>query len=154
MFQARVDALGLGDRVTLAGEIADGRKLLPGFDLFALPSKLEGSSNALAEAMIAGAATVTTPVADAQQLAGGAAIVSTGWTPSAFGDALLAAVEDAPALRERARERGRNLLLEQSPERVGSQWARLISEAVGLAQVRRGVKVLKGLEVRSSMPGQ
>jgi glycosyltransferase involved in cell wall biosynthesis len=135
-FRARVAGLGLSDHVTLAGEIANGRELLPGLDVFALPSKLEGSSNALAEAMIAGAATASTPVADAEDLIADAGIVSRGWTPTAFADAVLAALDAAPELRSRAAARGRELAAERSSARVGALWASVIEEAVAEARVR------------------
>jgi len=112
-FRTRIEALGLDDHVTMAGDIANGRTLLPGLDVFALPSKLEGSSNALAEAMFAGVATATVPVSDAEELVGDAAVVSRGWTPSAFAEAILAALEEGPALRERAAARGRVLAVER-----------------------------------------
>jgi glycosyltransferase involved in cell wall biosynthesis len=137
-FRARIDALGLTDHVTLAGEIPDGRALLAGFDVFALSSKLEGSSNALAEAMLAGVAAATVPVADALELVGNAAVVSRGWTPRAFADALLAAMEDAPALREQAAVRGRALAIERSPERIGARWAAVIAEAIAARSGLRG----------------
>lgn len=52
--QARADALGLADRVHFTGHRDDVAALLPGFDLFVLPSLSEGQSNTLLEAMAAG----------------------------------------------------------------------------------------------------
>jgi glycosyltransferase involved in cell wall biosynthesis len=139
-FQARVDALGLTDRVILAGEIREARRLLAGLDVYALASKLEGSSNSLAEAMIAGAATATTPVTDAEDLVDGAAVVSRGFTPSAFAEALLGALRDGAALRQRAAARGRALLAERSPDLMGARWVALVDEAVGAARSRLGAR--------------
>jgi glycosyltransferase involved in cell wall biosynthesis len=137
-FRARIDELGLSDHVTLAGEIPDARRLLAGLDVFALPSKLEGSSNALAEAMIAGVATATVPVADARDIVADAAVVSRGWTPRTFADAVVTALENVPTLREKALARGRALAIERSPERVGAQWAALVEEAVAARSSLRG----------------
>ncbi len=129
-FRLRVRELGIGQHVTLAGEVPNARELLPGLDVFLMPSRLEGSSNALAEAMIAGVPTATTPVADASELVGNAAIVSRGWTPSAFADAILVALGKLSSLQKRAAAQGQTLLSERSSERVGIQWARLVAEAV------------------------
>jgi len=137
-FRARIATLRLTDHVTLAGEVANGRELLPGLDVFALPSRLEGSSNALAEAMVAGAATASTPVADSHDLIADAGIVSRGWTPSAFADAIVSAIDRAAELRQRAAARGRELLVERTPERVGALWAAVLREAVAKARTRVG----------------
>lgn len=60
--QALVDALGLADRVTLAGARGDVHALLPGFDVFVLPSRTEGLSIALLEACASGLAVVASAV--------------------------------------------------------------------------------------------
>jgi glycosyltransferase involved in cell wall biosynthesis len=52
--RARADALGIADRVVLAGPRTDVQALLPAFDVFALPSLTEGLSIALLEACAAG----------------------------------------------------------------------------------------------------
>lgn len=58
----RVQRLGLGSAVVLAGVRADVPDLLPGFDVFAMSSLYEGLSIALLEAMAAGVAPVVTAV--------------------------------------------------------------------------------------------
>ena len=135
-FVARIAAAGLSDRVRVVGELPNARRLLPGFDVFAVTSKLEGSSNALAEAMIAGTATATTPVGDAVDLTDGAAVVSRGWTGEAFAEAMLAALDGGDELRARAADRGRALLEAQSPARVGAQWAAVVQDAVAARRRR------------------
>jgi glycosyltransferase involved in cell wall biosynthesis len=52
--EARVAALGLGDCVRLLGSMADPGSILRGADLFVLPSREEGMSIALLEAMALG----------------------------------------------------------------------------------------------------
>jgi glycosyltransferase involved in cell wall biosynthesis len=128
--------MGLRDHVTVAGEVPEARTLLAGLDVFALPSKLEGSSNALAEAMVAGVATVTTPVADAEEILRGAGIVSQGWTARAFADAILEALERGPALRCLAKARGEVLTEARSPQRLGARWAVVVEEAIDTAKMR------------------
>src|SRR5262249_52528107 len=84
------DALGLGDRVHLLGARADVADLLPGFDIFALPSQTEGLSIALLEACASGLAVVASAVG------GNPEIVRDGETgllvPRDDGDALRAAL--------------------------------------------------------------
>lgn len=52
----------LGTRIVLAGERPDVFTLLPGFDLFALPSRYEGLPTAIVEAMICGVPVIATAV--------------------------------------------------------------------------------------------
>jgi GalNAc-alpha-(1->4)-GalNAc-alpha-(1->3)-diNAcBac-PP-undecaprenol alpha-1,4-N-acetyl-D-galactosaminyltransferase len=52
--QARVDELGLGDRVTLHGTLSRPRQAMAGFHVLALPSVAEGFGLVLIEAMAAG----------------------------------------------------------------------------------------------------
>jgi glycosyltransferase involved in cell wall biosynthesis len=67
-----VKELGLGDHFELAGPVADVPEFLAGVDLAVLPSRAEGMSNALLEAMAAGRAVVATDVgANGQLLRGG-----------------------------------------------------------------------------------
>ena len=58
---------GIGDRVRLLGERA-GRPLMPGFDVFALPSRYEGLPYVVLEAMEAGLPIVTTTAANCSLL--------------------------------------------------------------------------------------
>jgi glycosyltransferase involved in cell wall biosynthesis len=60
--RARIAALGLGERVLLAGQRRDIAELLAAADLFVLPSVLEGLPLALLEAMAAGTPVVATAV--------------------------------------------------------------------------------------------
>jgi glycosyltransferase involved in cell wall biosynthesis len=59
---AQARALGVADRLMLAGERAGVSDLLPAFDVFALPSRTEGLSIALLEAAASGLAIVATAV--------------------------------------------------------------------------------------------
>jgi len=55
-------SLGIRDRVHLLGHREDVHRLLPGFDVFVLPSISEGMSNTLLEAMAAGVPPVASNV--------------------------------------------------------------------------------------------
>jgi glycosyltransferase involved in cell wall biosynthesis len=129
-FRRRAETLGLRDQVTMTGEIPDARNLISGLDAFVLSSKLEGSSNALAEALVAGSIIATTPVADAEVLLAGAGVVSSGWTPEALARAILEALARPAYWRDRSMLRGRDLLVERGLAPVGNAWARIIREAI------------------------
>ena len=60
--EALVAQLGVGDRVELAGWVDDVRSRLVDYDVFVLPSRLEGLPMSLLEAMHAGVAVVSTDV--------------------------------------------------------------------------------------------
>ena len=100
--QARIDQLGLGQRVRLLGQRRDVADLTVGFDVFALPSRTEGLSIALLEAAANRLAIVATDVG------GNPEIVRDGQTgllvPVDDGTALMAALLrlfDDPSLRVR-----------------------------------------------------
>lgn len=69
--QDRIDALGLGERVVLAGFVDDPAALLPAFDVVVLPSHTEGLPVVVLEAMASRVPVVATAV---------------GGTPEALGD--------------------------------------------------------------------
>ena len=60
--EALIAELGLGDRVHLVGWATDVRQRLGDYDVFVLPSRLEGMPMSLIEAMHAGVATISTDV--------------------------------------------------------------------------------------------
>lgn len=90
--EAAVLECGLRDRVWLAGVRADVSSILRGLDVFALPSRAEGISNTILEAMACGLPIVATRVG------GNPDLVDEGRTgrlvppadPQALGDALIA----------------------------------------------------------------
>jgi glycosyltransferase involved in cell wall biosynthesis len=88
--QALVQALGLGDRFRFEGGVTDLRQHLATADVFVLPSRSEGFSNALIEAMASSLPVVATNVG------GNAEAVQDGITgyivPSEDADALSAAM--------------------------------------------------------------
>ena len=60
--EANADALGVRDRVLFLGSRSDTIELMAAFDVFVLPSVVEGMSNALLEAMAVGRPVVVTDV--------------------------------------------------------------------------------------------
>jgi glycosyltransferase involved in cell wall biosynthesis len=117
--QARVAALGLTDRVLFLGSVKAAASLLRHADVFVLPSRSEGFSNAIVEAMAAGLPTVVTAVGG-----NGEAVVQgqTGWIvppedPGALAsalDKLLSSPETMLAMGSAARRRAEALFTTQS----------------------------------------
>src|SRR5262245_5595538 len=112
--EAEAAALGVADRVLFLGSRDDTIDLLAAFDVFVLPSVVEGMSNALIEAMAARRAVVATDVG------GNAEVVVDGETgflvKSADPDALATAILkllDAPELAADMGAAGRRRVLEQ-----------------------------------------
>lgn len=99
---------GIGDRVWLAGERSDVPDVMRALDLFVLPSKAEGISNTILEAMASGLPVVATDVG------GNAELVAQGRTGMLVPAADDAALADAiasyaldPALRQMHGNAGR-----------------------------------------------
>lgn len=66
--ESQIDRLGVGDLVTLAGWADDVRQQLVDFDVFVLPSRLEGLPMSLLEAMHAGIAVIATDVGSVREV--------------------------------------------------------------------------------------
>jgi sugar transferase (PEP-CTERM/EpsH1 system associated) len=64
----RVNALGLSDRVRLLGHRSDVEQVFAALDVFVLPSRSEGMSNTILEAMASGLPVVATNVGGADEL--------------------------------------------------------------------------------------
>lgn len=98
--EAQVDALGLGDRVTLLGDRRDIEALLPAMDLGVLVSSTEGMSNAVLEMMACGLPVVASAVGGNPQLVahGDSGLLVPARDPDALAQALLALAGD-PARR-------------------------------------------------------
>lgn len=66
--EALAEGLGIGDRVEMPGVVSDVEGVLRGSDLFVLPSREEGMSMALLEAMALGVPLVATSIAGNRKL--------------------------------------------------------------------------------------
>ena len=131
--QARIQAHGLADRITLGPNIADVGSSLRDAELFVLPSRVEGFPNALAEAMAWGL-----PVISFDCASGPAELIRHEW------DGLLVPPLDVPALAgamsrlmadpgERARLAGRaaEVLTRFSAGSIMDLWESAIQSAMG-----------------------
>ncbi len=100
--RAQADALGLGARVTFLGHRDDIPALLPGLDVFALPSHAEGLPRSLLEAQACGVPVVATRVGSVAE----AVCPQTGrlvppGDPDAMAAALTASLEASPQVSPR-----------------------------------------------------
>jgi glycosyltransferase involved in cell wall biosynthesis len=109
----RAGALGLADNIIWLGEQAGVDEFLRASDIFVLPSREEGFSNALLEAMAAGVPVIATAVGGNRDAVtdGESGLLVRPGNPSALGGAILKLAADA-ALRARlgaaARQRVRD----------------------------------------------
>ncbi len=106
--ELRARDLGIVGAVRFTGAVADVASWLRAADAFVLPSRQEGLSVALLEAMACGLAVVATAVGGSGEAAGDAAVLVPPRNAEALGDALLRVLVDpsrARALGERARRR-------------------------------------------------
>ncbi len=99
---------GIVGAVRFAGAAPDVAPWLAAADAFVLPSRVEGLSVALLEAMATALPVVATDVGGTREAAGGAAVLVRGGDPLALADglgAVLAEPEKAQAIGEAARRR-------------------------------------------------
>lgn len=112
--EAEVAARGLADKVWLAGERADVAEVMRGFDVFVLPSRAEGISNTILEAMASGLPVVATDVGGNGELVDpertGMLVPSSD--PQALAEALIA-FTTAPERMAKAGRAGRQRAVEQ-----------------------------------------
>ena len=113
--ERRARELGVEERVRFLGLRQDMLRVLAACDLFVLPSRNEGLSLAVAEAMASRLACVLSPIAphlemqrrvDAIDSASASAMVADDLSPSAFARALASLAQDSTK-RERLAEAGR-----------------------------------------------
>lgn len=102
--RARARDLGLGDRLTWAGERADMPAVYNALDVCCLASRSEGFPNVLAEAMACGVPCVSTDAGDAAEILGDAGLVGPVRDPGALARALVRMLRE-PGRGEAARAR-------------------------------------------------
>lgn len=129
---------GVLGAVRFAGATDDVAPWLAAADAFALPSRTEGLSVALLEAMASGLPVVATDVGGTRDAAGGAALLVPPGSPGALADALAAVLDDpgrASALGEAARRR---VVSRFGIERVARRHLELYREVADARRARGG----------------
>jgi len=126
---ARARDLAIVDRVHFLGWRTDVARLLRSFDVFAMPSRYEGHSMALLEAMATGCACVVSNIPELVQ-----PLDAAGWVAAA-GDARdwARVLQDAIASPDRRRERGaaaRRIAARASIETTATAYERLYERLV------------------------
>ena len=106
--ETEIRAAGIGDITWLAGERSDVPEVMGALDIFALPSRAEGISNTILEAMASGLPVVATDVGGNPELvaAGETGALVPAQNPGAMAQALLRYTSDA-ALRQNHGAAGR-----------------------------------------------
>lgn len=128
--EAQAGALGLGDRVRFLGARAEPEALLRASRIFLLPSRSEGMSNALLEAMATGLACVASRIGGNSDLLehGATGLLVPQGDAAALTDGLTALLEDA-GLRDRLGRAARAVAVERyAMDRVVRGYAELYAE--------------------------
>ena len=98
--ERRAVALGVRGATRFAGPTADVAPWLQAADVFVLPSRQEGLSVALLEAMAAGVPAVATEVGGTREAVGGTAVLVPPADPRALAEALCALLDEPGRARE------------------------------------------------------
>jgi glycosyltransferase involved in cell wall biosynthesis len=137
--------LGVAGTVQFLGQRTDISDLLPGFDVFVLPSITEGMPNAVLEAMVAGIPVVASRVGGVPEIVqdGETGLLIEPESPSDLARALIRLGRDAPLRLSLARNARAMVASRFNPRREVDE-----TEAVYFQLLRRR---LRGLLVRSSI---
>jgi sugar transferase (PEP-CTERM/EpsH1 system associated) len=138
--EAAIRAAGLHERVWLAGVHEDVPSILHGLDAFALPSRAEGISNTILEAMACGLPIVATRVGGTPDLIdeGVTGVLVPPADPRAFGEALLGLMQNPYAARRLATAARSECERRFSLDRMVADYAALYDELLA----RRGAIAL------------
>lgn len=146
-------SLGVAHRIEWRGEVVDTAPEFRAADLVIAPSRWEGMSLALLEAMACGAAMVVTDVSGSEVLKGAGVIVPPN-DPQALADAIDGLLTDAPRrqrLSEAARERSHSYDLASTMRRNLDLWSELAAETTHYSQ-RRPTSKSKGRHPTRTSP--
>ena len=119
-------------RIHFLGEIAPAASLLPGFDVYVQPSRREGRSLSMLEAMAAGLPTLAQglPAIREIHVDSSTAILVPPTARPAFGAAMLKLIDD-DELRLRMGRRAREQVRRHSVEAMAEAYAQLYEEVLG-----------------------
>ena len=141
--RARVETLGIGDRVSFLGHEPDVSTWYRRAKVFLLTSDTEGVSISLIEAMLSGAVPVVSDVGDLPDVVddGDNGFLIEQREPVAFAGRVTALLTD-PELRARMSQRARERALEFDPAALAPRWGRLL--AAGAAISNREEALING----------
>jgi sugar transferase (PEP-CTERM/EpsH1 system associated) len=138
--EAEIAATGIGDITWLAGERSDVPEVMRALDVFALPSRAEGISNTILEAMASGLPVVATDVGGNAELvaAGESGLLVPPEDPARMAEALLRYTSDG-ALRQNHGAVGRKRVeqhfsIDNMVARYTSLYDQLLQRGSGLAR--------------------
>ena len=117
--------LGVDSAVEWKGFVADPFPWYRAADVFVQPSRFEGTSNALLEAMSCGVAVIASDAAGETVAHDRTGLVTPADDAPALAEAL-ARVMDDPALRRRLGEAGRAAVLAQSADQALAVWEKIV----------------------------
>lgn len=140
VLQKQAVELGIEAHVTFAGKQTNVKRFLNAADIFVLPSKSEGISNALLEAMSAGLACISTSVGGGNEVLdkGRCGLLIQPEDVSAWTQALLTLATN-PERRQQLGEAARKRILEQYDfSVVGSRYETLYTELLNNNRKLRG----------------
>ena len=138
--EARATELGIRDRVDFTGAIPDGVRKLADFDVFVLPSHMEGMSNGLLEAHAAGLPVVATDVGGNAEVTrdGETGLVVPPRDPLALADAILRLAKDPGRARAMAAAGRERIQAEFTVQRMVSRLEQLYTGLLAAKERRRG----------------
>ena len=128
--QAR--ALGVADHVVFHGAVADPADVLRAADLFVLPSRAEGMSNSLLEAMATGLPCVASDIGGNQDLLGpgGAGVLVPGASAETWAGCLIALLDDPDRRARLGASARRRVVEEYDLPRVVGRYVALYRELI------------------------
>jgi glycosyltransferase involved in cell wall biosynthesis len=147
--EADAAALGLRSRIQFMGERDDVADILPTFSVFCLPSRLEGMSMALLEAMAAGRPIVATRVGGTLDLIrdGETGLLVPTEDPETMARAALRFLRD-PWWAEQCGEAGRSMVMQHYS--ADSMVRRIEAIYAGLLQFKMANRLPETLQTRES----
>ena len=133
--QAR--ALGIADRITFFGQLADAHRYFAAFDLFVMSSRTEGAPIVLFEAMAAGVPIVATAVGGIPEIVarGEATLVATE-NPAALAEAICATLCNPERIATQTRAARETLRFDYSYDRWLAAYESLYRRLAGLKPQR------------------
>ncbi len=137
--EAEIGHAGIGDVVWLAGERGDVPEVMRSLDVFVLPSKTEGISNTILEAMASGLPVVATAVGGNPELVvpGETGLLVPREDPAAMAQALLCQAEDAAMRQQHGAAGRRRAEAEFSLDVMVDRYATLYQTLLDAAPVAR-----------------